>query len=585
LVASARAQFTGDNETNTISGVASNWPGDYDIGFGLHHDALIIESGGILSNANVFLGYFSGDDNNLALVTGPGSVWSNTLSVNVGLGGAGNQLIVTNGGIVFNTSGRLGQDVSGSNNLVIVTGSSVWTNRSYLDIGYQGGGNRLTVTDGGKVFNLDGTVGFLASSSNNVVIVAGIGSIWENRFNPDLNSGGLLVVGNAGAGNQLIVTNGGKVFSSEGHIGGNDNNVAIVTGAGSEWNNVGGLLRVGSSGASNQLIVTDGGLVVSYHGAVGYVVGASNNVASVSGIGATWQIRDELTIGHQGATNTLNIGIGGSVIAGDANIGLNEGADGSRLNITGGSLYVTNTFGDRTLSILRGTLTFDGGNIVADQLRMTNGPSGAMVFHSGVLNTVGAGVSNGQPFVVGDGAGAATYHLLGGVHSFNDGLRIRNAASLTGCGTINGIVVVDTGGTVLANCSPLVFAGSVTNNGTMRAINGSVLEAYGDVVNNGVLDLITGTTNFHGAFINAGTILTSNDVRAIEISKSGNDINVRAQTYTGHNFQLQQRDSLTAGSWADIPGAQAGTGGVLTFPDLGGATNVPVRFYRVRCSP
>jgi len=42
--------------------------------------------------------------------------------------------------------------------------------------------------------------------------------------------------------------------------------------------------------------------------------------------------------------------------------------------------------------------------------------------------------------------------LLGGIHSFTDGLRIRNNSTLSGCGTINGSVLVDQGGTVLADC-------------------------------------------------------------------------------------------------------------------------------------
>jgi len=47
----------------------------------------------------------------------------------------------------------------------------------------------------------------------------------------------------------------------------------------------------------------------------------------------------------------------------------------------------------------------------------------------------------------------------------------------------------------------------VTNNGTMQAVDGSVLQAYGQVVNNGGDLAITGSTNFLGGFINNGTVL------------------------------------------------------------------------------
>ena len=64
--------------------------------------------------------------------------------------------------------------------------------------------------------------------------------------------------------------------------------------------------------------------------------------------------------------------------------------------------------------------------------------------------------------VVGNGTNAATYRLLGGVHAFNDGILVRNNALLAGCGTLNADVTIASGGTVLADCSPLVFTGSVS---------------------------------------------------------------------------------------------------------------------------
>jgi hypothetical protein len=44
--------------------------------------------------------------------------------------------------------------------------------------------------------------------------------------------------------------------------------------------------------------------------------------------------------------------------------------------------------------------------------------------------------------------------------------------------------------------------GVVTNNGTMRAINGSMLEFRGPVVNNGMLIFISGSTNLYSTFSN-----------------------------------------------------------------------------------
>ena len=48
----------------------------------------------------------------------------------------------------------------------------------------------------------------------------------------------------------------------------------------------------------------------------------------------------------------------------------------------------------------------------------------------------------------------------------------------------------------------------VTNNATVRALNGSVIESYALFVNNGTIDISGGSTNFHGGLINNGTITT-----------------------------------------------------------------------------
>ena len=52
LPTAAHAQFSANNQTNTISGVASNWVSGsgYIVGNNTFADALIIQSGGALSN-------------------------------------------------------------------------------------------------------------------------------------------------------------------------------------------------------------------------------------------------------------------------------------------------------------------------------------------------------------------------------------------------------------------------------------------------------------------------------------------------------------------------------------------------------
>ena len=133
---------------------------------------------------------------------------------------------------------------------------------------------------------------------------------------------------------------------------------------------------------------------------------------------------------------------------------------------------------------------------------------------------------------------------------------------------------------VLANCGTLTFAGIVTNNGTMRANGGCVLESYGTVVNNGTIDIINGATNFHSGFTNNGTVLDAKSVRISQVSRSAQDFVIRIPSVLGHTYQLQYTASLTPANWTNIGLSQAGTGGVLTFTDPGGAANAQ-RFYRL----
>jgi hypothetical protein len=249
---------------------------------------------------------------------------------------------------------------------------------------------------------------------------------------------------------------------------------------------------------------------------------------------------------------------------------------GGQLNVAGSSIIV----GDLGF----GQVTMSNGTVTVNSL-MVNGDANRFVLDGGVLNSAGATISNGIMFADGDGVDAATYHLLGGVHSFANGLRVRNNAVLSGCGTISGTVVVDPGGLVQADCGgTLTFSGSVTNNGTMRAINGSVLEAYGIVVNNGTIDVINGGTSFHGGFVNNGTVWSASSVQASQASVSGQDFVVQVPSVTNHTYQLEYTASLTPTNWIDTGASQPGTGGVLTFTDPGGATNLPARFYRVDCT-
>src|SRR5205809_1879939 len=152
----SRAQYTGNNQTNIISGVTSNWSGDYYVGSNTFADVLLIQNGGVFSNTWAVLGLLSGSSNNAAVVTGSGSVWSNSQGLTVGYDGAGNELVVSNGGRIV--ASQLfwigGETISSSNNSAVVDGDgSLLTTGQGFSIGILRISNSLAVRHGGHVIS------------------------------------------------------------------------------------------------------------------------------------------------------------------------------------------------------------------------------------------------------------------------------------------------------------------------------------------------------------------------------------------------------------------------------------------------
>ena len=471
--------------------------------------------------------------NNAVLVTGSNTVWGSDV---LWLRGASNSVTIASGATVYDNAGGVGID--GDHDTMVVTGSgSVWSNNGYVSVGDVGRFNSLTIANGGVVYGGDDYVGRSqlspTSSSSNIVLVTDSGSVWSN--------GGTLYIGWWSAGNLLSITNGGAVYNAGAFIG---------------------------------------------------TASGSNNAVLVSGNGSVWQNQGDLHLGWFFASsfNQLTIGTGGSVLANNAYLGTDSSTVGNGITIAGGSLCVTNLLGNSVLDVRRGTLTLNNGTVTVSQLLLTNGVNSVFTFGGGTLNCTGAAVTNGQTLVVGDGAQAANYHLQGGIHSFFNGLRIRNAALLTGCGTVNGSVTVDSGGTVVVDCGgTLTFMGSVTNNGTMRVVNGSVLEGYGTIVNNGTIQIIAGSTNFPGVFINNGSVVDASAFQIAGIVKEGDSVRITWNCVNGRTNTLQAASGDASGGYSnnftDIFVVTNAVGSVTNYLDNGGATNKPARYYRVRLVP
>jgi T5SS/PEP-CTERM-associated repeat protein len=190
------------------------------------------------------------------------------------------------------------------------------------------------------------------------------------------------------------------------------------------------------------------------------------------------------------------------------------------MSIAGGNVYVTNATGTANLSINQGALTLSGGILAVDTLTLTTN-TGQFVFVSGTMRARSMNVSNGAPFVIGDGVNPATLVLQGGTYSFADGLVISPNATVTGCGTV---------------------VGPITNNGVYA--------------------------NSCGASVTISSITRIASTATINFS-----------TITGSNHILEYKTNLTAPAWNAILPGVIGNGNTMSKADPN-ATNT-TRFYRV----
>jgi PKD repeat protein len=208
-----------------------------------------------------------------------------------------------------------------------------------------------------------------------------------------------------------------------------------------------------------------------------------------------------------GATGSVSIV--GVASASRVDIAVNAGSVGT-LTIDGGSLMVTDQFTTGSLIVGdqgQGTFLLDSGTVTVDTLIVTNGASSVVNHNGGVLNSAGTAVTNGITYTIGDTIHAATFHLLGGVHSFANGLRISTNSFLTGCGTINGAIV--TFGTISNDCGTLTISDVITNNGVIVVASGATTVFASGVENNGLIDATAGNAIFLSTLVNNGTVLTN----------------------------------------------------------------------------
>ena len=571
-----RIGFSSPSSNNSVlvEGSGSVWQngglGEFYLGGWGSGNNLTVRNGGKVTTPNSYFGYYVGS-NNCAVVTDVGSTW---VTANMYIGGdnyyansAGpdNSLIVSNGGQVVSGSSFIGYNATDNGNNAVITGSgSVWTNSGDLYVGHGGSGSSLTICSGGKVFDGYGYVGYwqYGSSSNNSVLISGSGSVWSNRnwlffgvygcgnsavvtnggqvvdvdcfIGSDSSSNNsVIVVGTNslwkssqfecdGSGNSLAVRNGGQILDSSGIFGTSGSyNSALVTDPGSVWSNQ-TILEVGTSGIGHSLIISNGGQVVSVLGLGGCVGCTANNMSNtVRVVDGGIWQSGSLSIGSQGSGNSLVVA-GGSVVCNGLTVGSASTTCDNWVQLDSGSVVVTNSMHNATLEVRQGALILSGGLLRVDRLVITN--------------ACARFIRNGGTLIVG------TLVLDPALDADGDGL--------------------PNGWEQTYGLDPLSPNGNDGANG----------DPDGD-----------GMTNLQEFQAGSNPVA---DIKAI--AREGDDIRVTWQAAAGKTNSLQRSlgsNGSYSNSFADIFTVTNNVGNVTNHLDIGAATNVPSRFYRVRLVP
>ncbi len=477
--------------------------------------------------------YANGQHNRRGLVTGRGSVWTNTSTT------ANNQ-----SGIAL-----------GSTNVsFVVDGATMAWNVRFHAFGAGAANSSLIVTNGGQLLASSYASFLHYTSTNCTTVITGTNSLFSvlnngcafadaiavgNVFR--VENGALatnmtsLTVANAGSkSNSMIIASGGKFYASSTIIvatgAGTSSNTLQVTGLNSFLRSDANITYIGGSGANDNRLVVDNGGQVSIQriyvsdgctgnvlkvnnggrlihkaggtdSAIGANRGAISNEAVVTDQGSEWNLAAAgvmISTGNTSCWNRLTISNNG-LVTNVTTISLADGIASSNnsLVVNGGYLYATKvSYGN----LLPNTVKLDGAaQVVLTSLALTN-VNQSLLFNGGTLSVKSLTISNTLEFVVGDGTQSATLNAqAGGTNLFAAGLVITNNAILGGSGYILAT------STVYGAVSPgLTGVGALTNNGPLTMVSGA--SARFDVIATtaGGCDLLAVT---NGALTLTGTLM------------------------------------------------------------------------------
>jgi len=557
--------YVGDSSAGTgavwLTGgqlVASNV--DSDVEIGRTGAGQLTVSNGLCLGYFVSVGGIAGSSGTLTLDGGTTTVFSLTIGT---FAGATGTVWLTGGQLDFYSA--TGETIVGAFGIGQMTVSNGTWLAGVVGVGVDAGSQgTLTVAGGATSASSGLDAGYYAGST---------GSVWLT-------------------GGQVLATNNNTEATEIGYSG-----VGQMTVSNGTW--LADLVSVARQPGSQGALTQSGGLVHVYSETLGY----SNSVGTLTVAGGTHIVgAGGLTI----ANDLLATGVvwlaGGQLLATNYNTEVTEiGYSGvGQMTVSNGT-WLADLVGVAGQPGSQGALTVAGGTnvfsqelvisagnnatgavwISGGQLVVTNGGSGVFLGVDGVgTMTVSNGVWQALHAVVGaDLGGTATLTAAGGTSTVSSNLTIGTPDCLVG-----GTLVVDGGN---------VFVTNAAHNAVLDLERGTLTLSAGTLV----VDTLV-NTNPCGLFRfqqTGGTLIvggvTNTFFHVTAIGREGDNIRITWQTNGGETNILQATDGM-AGSYAtnftdlSLPIILPGSGNVTTnYLDVGGATNFPARFYRVRLVP
>jgi T5SS/PEP-CTERM-associated repeat protein len=442
LMSGASAQFTNILDNATTQTVNTVWtlPGtNIWVGSTTSTSRLVIEDGGIVTNASGIIGAGTNTAFNSVLVGTNGS-WVMTGDLTVGEAGSTNILEITGGGSVSAQNAVVGSGTNAVGNFIVVTGSnSTLQVAETLTVGENGSGNILAVSSGGFLQTSNAVIGGTMSSTGNTVSVQDQDSRWVNS--------GQISIG--GQFNEVNTINGSITTDS----------IAI-------------------SGSNNVLAVAEGGRVTNVNSFIGFDAGDFNNLALADGSGAYWLNTGMITIG--GVSNGVIATAGGTIEA----AGLSIGASNTFTIVNDGTLYLRNDFD----AGMTGFVWNAGGHLAltGDLTGMTTSSNGVYLDAGRDLTLNGGTWTNGgNDLIVGyNGSGSFTAVTNGGF--------VENENGYIGYGTNsagNLVLVADTN-SLWRNSGGLLQVGTGDGGNDALTVSNGAWVAVGEITTN---DIATGS--------------------------------------------------------------------------------------------